>query len=53
MGESNFLSNLNPTWTKDKIMEEFDDIIDKVRRRVDFGYFEGVYGQLNNVHWLH
>ena len=47
-----FVINFNQTWTKNRIMEEFDDIIDRVRRKVDFGYFEGIYGKLNNVVWL-
>ena len=46
-----FLIQLDDVWTREKIFEEFASIVDKVKERVDLGYFEIVYGKLEGVIW--
>lgn len=46
-----FEIHLSQTWTRYKIMQEFNEIVDKVKARIDFDYFGLVYGNLDNI-WI-
>jgi len=46
-----FLISLGDVWTKEKIMQEFEDIVQQVKERVGLGVFEVMYGELSNVTW--
>ena len=46
-----FFIKKDEIWTKEKIMQEFDEIIEQVKKRVDFSIFKTLYGNLTNVSW--
>ena len=46
-----FAIPLTEAMTREKIMQEFEGIVDKVKERADSDYFEKKYGHLTNVMW--